>query len=242
MDHIHVSVLILYGFSLTTVMLVSLPASVVIHPGYNITLQCTNILKAPGHVAWFKQVNESEPLCIMSMYSTKPFTRHHNSAHPSHMEMFIRDGTIFLKITEVDIADSGRYFCGLYESYFIFTNVTYLKVIDNGEEPVELQEGKDDDKDGLTDLFSLVVILVGVTAVLLIVILILVIKIRLNTTSLNTTRLNTETECQLSPHNVQDQHPDSLNYASLNFNSKKKKMDRKREKLLEPNVVYAATR
>ncbi|CAB1351618.1 unnamed protein product, partial [Coregonus sp. 'balchen'] len=37
--------------------------------------------------------------------------------------------TIFLKITELDVADSGLYFCGTFVNNIIFTNVTVLKVI-----------------------------------------------------------------------------------------------------------------
>uniref|UniRef100_A0A8C7Q8I7 Ig-like domain-containing protein n=1 Tax=Oncorhynchus mykiss TaxID=8022 RepID=A0A8C7Q8I7_ONCMY len=116
---------------LTPVILVSPPPSVVVHPGDNVTLQCTNGLKGPGHVAWFKQVNVSEPLCIASMYSSQPFVKHHNGFQPSHMEMFISNRTIVLKITEVNVADSGVYFCGMYNQYLIFTNMTFLMVQGN---------------------------------------------------------------------------------------------------------------
>uniref|UniRef100_A0AAY5L637 Immunoglobulin V-set domain-containing protein n=1 Tax=Esox lucius TaxID=8010 RepID=A0AAY5L637_ESOLU len=98
---------------------------------HNVTLQCKNTLKVPGHVAWFKQVNESEPLCIVSMYSTLPYVIHRNGFQPSRMEMLIKNETVLLKITDVDIADCGRYFCGLFDSYFIFTNATVLYVIGN---------------------------------------------------------------------------------------------------------------
>uniref|UniRef100_A0A674E0V1 Immunoglobulin domain-containing protein n=1 Tax=Salmo trutta TaxID=8032 RepID=A0A674E0V1_SALTR len=42
--------------------------------------------------------------------------------------------------------------------------------------------------------------------------------------------------------NLQNQGTDTLNYAALNFTSKKRKMERRREKELDPHVVYAATR
>uniref|UniRef100_A0A8C8GBJ6 Immunoglobulin V-set domain-containing protein n=1 Tax=Oncorhynchus tshawytscha TaxID=74940 RepID=A0A8C8GBJ6_ONCTS len=95
----------------------------------------------------------------------------------------------------------------------------------NGSEPmclssinnttIFLKITKDDD--GTMYLLPLVVILGVVTAVLLIVILILL-------------------------ANLQNQYPDALNYAALNFTSKKRKMERRREKELDPHVVYAATR
>uniref|UniRef100_A0AAY5K8R5 Ig-like domain-containing protein n=1 Tax=Esox lucius TaxID=8010 RepID=A0AAY5K8R5_ESOLU len=103
---------------------VSPSASVITHPGHNVTLQCKNTLKVPGHVAWFKQVNESEPLCIVSMYSTEPYITHHNGFQPSRMEMVLKNEIILLKISDVDIADCGRYFCGVFNKYFIFINAT----------------------------------------------------------------------------------------------------------------------
>ncbi|KAJ8008355.1 hypothetical protein DPEC_G00103970 [Dallia pectoralis] len=59
-------------------------------------------------------------------------------------------------------------------------------------------------------------------------------------------------DVEKSPHNdlvlhfleFPDQDPDALNYASLSFTSKKekKKMLKRREAELDPNVVYATTR
>uniref|UniRef100_A0A674E371 Ig-like domain-containing protein n=1 Tax=Salmo trutta TaxID=8032 RepID=A0A674E371_SALTR len=210
---------------LTPVILVSPPPSMVVHRGDNVTLQCTNVLKDPGHVAWFKQVNVSEPLCIASMYISQPYVKHHNGFQPSHMEMFINNKIIFLKITEVDVADSGLYCCGMYNQYFIFTNMTFLMVPGNLFNYFSAVTTECYDDDGTMYLLPLVVILAVVTAVLLIVIIILVLKTRRDTNRHNTGR-----------------NPDALNYAALKFTSEKRKMERRREKELDPHVVYAATR
>uniref|UniRef100_A0A8C7CJV2 Uncharacterized LOC109888182 n=1 Tax=Oncorhynchus kisutch TaxID=8019 RepID=A0A8C7CJV2_ONCKI len=122
---------------LTPVVSASPPPSVVAQPGDNVTFHCTGVTGAPGHVGWFKQDNGSEPLCIASMYSSEPTVQHHNGFQPSHMEMFISHRKIFLKITEVDVADSGVYFCGMFDKHIIFTNATVLKV----------QDHKDSEKD-----------------------------------------------------------------------------------------------
>ncbi|XP_045081815.1 uncharacterized protein LOC123492742 [Coregonus clupeaformis] len=159
MARIYVPALILYGF-------------LVVHPGDNITLQCTNVLKVPGHVAWFKQVNDSEPLCIASMYTSELYVNHHNGFQSSHMEMLISNIIIFLTITEVDVADSGLYFCGLFQQYLIFTNMTVLTVQGNVFNHFSAVTT------GCYEIpFPLVLILGVVTAVLLIVIFILVLKI-----------------------------------------------------------------
>uniref|UniRef100_A0A8C7Q7V0 Ig-like domain-containing protein n=1 Tax=Oncorhynchus mykiss TaxID=8022 RepID=A0A8C7Q7V0_ONCMY len=131
MVHINLSALVIYGLCLTPVVSAFPPPSVVAQPGDNVTFHCTDVTGAPGHVGWFKQDNGSEPICIASMYSSEPTVQRHNGFQPSHMEMFISHRKIFLKITEVDVADSGVYFCGMFDKYIIFTNVTVLKVQGN---------------------------------------------------------------------------------------------------------------
>ncbi|CAB1345264.1 unnamed protein product [Coregonus sp. 'balchen'] len=78
--------------------------SVVVHPGDNVTLQCINVLKKLfflNGIRWLIQARQA----------------HENV-----------NRAIVLKITEVDVADSGLYFCGMLDNYFIFTNATVLKV------------------------------------------------------------------------------------------------------------------
>uniref|UniRef100_A0AAZ3QKF5 Immunoglobulin subtype domain-containing protein n=1 Tax=Oncorhynchus tshawytscha TaxID=74940 RepID=A0AAZ3QKF5_ONCTS len=128
--------------------------------------------------------------------------------------------TFFLKITEFEITDCGLCFCGLYPHRHCNGTISLV-----GEDD-DMYLGEDDDiylgeDDGTMYLLPLVVILGVVTAVLLIVILILVLKIRRDSNRHNT---------------------DALNYAALNFTSKKRMMERRREKELDPHVVYAATR
>eukprot|EP00063_Salmo_salar_P036637 XP_014011472.1 PREDICTED: uncharacterized protein LOC106577680 [Salmo salar] len=137
MERMYIPALVLYGFYLTHVVSVSPPHLMVVHSGENVTLQCINVLKKTGHIGWFKQVNSSEPLCITSMWSSLPTVHHQNGFHGNHMKMLITNRTTFLRITEVDVADSGLYFCGMLDNYFIFTNATVLKV----------QGHKDYDKD-----------------------------------------------------------------------------------------------
>ncbi|KAM9406496.1 T-cell surface glycoprotein CD8 beta chain-like isoform 3-T3 [Salvelinus alpinus] len=190
--------LLLYGLSLVSV-LDSQSQTMEVRTGDTITLQCSNVTTAVGHTAWFKQVNGSEPVCISSMYDFNSTPDLHNGFQRSHFEVFSNHTIIFLKITKVEIADCGLYFCGLHpHSHMFFVNSTYLKTK---------------------------------------VILILVLKIRRDAN-----RHNTGPDSQRQQHNDQDQDPDALNYAALNFTSKKRKMERRRKKELDPHVVYAATR
>uniref|UniRef100_A0A8C8FLG4 Immunoglobulin V-set domain-containing protein n=1 Tax=Oncorhynchus tshawytscha TaxID=74940 RepID=A0A8C8FLG4_ONCTS len=103
--------------------------TIVVRTGVTITLQCSNVTTVPGHTAWFKQVNGSEPVCIWTMYGSHPSTVWHNKGFKnSHLEMYSNNTTIFLKITNVDSSDSGLCFCGMFpQSYMVFVNATFLK-------------------------------------------------------------------------------------------------------------------
>ncbi|XP_064787643.1 uncharacterized protein LOC135510555 [Oncorhynchus masou masou] len=235
MERIYIPALVLYGFYLTRVVCVSPPPLMVVHSGENVTLQCINVLKTHGHVGWFKQVNGSEPLCITSIWSSLPTVQHQNGFQDNHMKMVMTNITIFLTITEVEVADSGLYFCGMIDKYFIFTNATVLKVQGHKDYDKDSTELYGEEEDETMNLFLLVVILGVVTAVILIIILILVLKGRRDAN-----RLNTGPDSQRQLQNDQNQDPDALNYAALNFTSKKK--ERRGEKELDPHVVYAVTR
>ncbi|KAM9401358.1 T-cell surface glycoprotein CD8 beta chain-like isoform 2-T2 [Salvelinus alpinus] len=158
MERIYIPALVLYGFYLTHVVSVSPPPLMVVHSGENVTLQCINVLKTPGHVGWFKQVNSSEPLCITSMWSSLPTVNHQNGFQSKSMKMLITNRTIFLKITEVDVADSGLYFCGMLDDYFIFTNATVLTVQGHkgyDKDPTEHYEEVADPQMRILVLFSI---------------------------------------------------------------------------------------
>ncbi|XP_029615455.1 uncharacterized protein LOC115197908 [Salmo trutta] len=239
--------LLLYGLTLVSV-LVSQSQTMEVRIGDNITLQCSNVTTVVGHTAWFKQVNGSEPVCISSMYGFNSTPDLHNDFQRRHFEMFSNNTTIFLKITKVEIADCGLYFCGLFpHSHMFFVNATYLKIKGECKGTIgPVAEGDDiylgEDDDGTMYLLPLVVILAVVTAVLLIVILILVLKTRRDTKT-----HNTDIGAQLLPQNNQDpdQDPDSLNYAALSFRQKRsrnKKTTKGQMMEMESNVVYAATR
>uniref|UniRef100_A0A674E3W5 Immunoglobulin V-set domain-containing protein n=1 Tax=Salmo trutta TaxID=8032 RepID=A0A674E3W5_SALTR len=200
-------------------VLVSQSQTMEVRIGDNITLQCSNVTTVVGHTAWFKQVNGSEPVCISSMYGFNSTPDLHNDFQRRHFEMFSNNTTIFLKITKVEIADCGLYFCGLFPH--------------KGD---DIYLGEDDD--GTMYLLPLVVILAVVTAVLLIVILILVLKTRRDTKTHNTGTMEDH-------ERFQQGDPDSLNYAALSFRQKRsrnKKTTKGQMMEMESNVVYAATR
>ncbi|KAJ8008352.1 hypothetical protein DPEC_G00103940 [Dallia pectoralis] len=95
--------LLLYGLSLVPVLVFQSPTIVVL-TGENITLQCSNVSTVVGHVAWFKQVNRSEPVCLSAMYGSNSSTVQHTFGN-RHYQMYSNNATIFLVLTYLEIAD-----------------------------------------------------------------------------------------------------------------------------------------
>lgn len=137
----------------------------------------------------------------------------------SGFEMSSNISTVFLKIKQVDLSDSGLYFCGFYkDTHTVIGDSIHLKV---QEEP-----------DGMTNLMS--VILGGVTVLLTVVVIALAVKIR---------KLQTAVNEEPQPERNKDLDSDELNYAALRFQAKPKRSRRPpSEREVEPHVVYAATR
>ncbi|XP_071394037.1 uncharacterized protein [Centroberyx affinis] len=214
---------------------VSESQTVEVQPGENVTLMCANISSYSTHSVWFRLVNRSKPCCISSMYGSNDAS-YCDGFQNGKFEMRSSVSTLFLKIKQVDLSDSGLYFCGFYiNGHTVIVNATYLKVQGNGDFDDEV-----DDKckilvekpDGITSLAS--VILGGVTVFLVMVIVGLVLKI---------SQLQTAAKEELQPQRSENLDSDELKYAALSFHPKPKRSRRPAsEKEVETNVVYAATR
>ncbi|XP_071758705.2 uncharacterized protein LOC139914319 [Centroberyx gerrardi] len=198
---------------------VSESQTVEVQPGEEVTLMCTNISSSPIYSEWFRLGNRSEPCCISSMYKSDVNAWFCDGFQNGKFEMRSNISTLFLKIKQVDLSDSGLYFCGFYrDGDTVIVNATYLKV--------------QEESDGITSLAS--VILGGVTVFLVMVIVGLVLKIR---------QLQTAAKEELQPQRSENLDSDELKYAALSFHPKPKKSRRPAsEKEVETNVVYAATR
>ncbi|XP_071394026.1 uncharacterized protein [Centroberyx affinis] len=218
MSYTLVTALLLCNLSWIPV-LVSESQTVEVQPGKEVTLMCTNISSFPTHSEWFRLVNRSKPCCISSMYDSNGTASFCDGFQNGKFEMRSNISTLFLKINQVDLSDSGLYFCGFYiNRHTVTVNPTYLKV---QEKP-----------DGITSLAS--VILGGVTVFLVMVIVGLVLKI---------SQLQTAAKEELQPQRSENLDSDELKYAALSFHPKPKRSRRPAsEKEVEPNVVYAATR
>uniref|UniRef100_A0A3Q2R144 Immunoglobulin domain-containing protein n=1 Tax=Fundulus heteroclitus TaxID=8078 RepID=A0A3Q2R144_FUNHE len=191
----------------------------VIQPNEEITLQCSNFSRAAGHIFWFKlaegpnvskitsmSISESVPF-IYDGFKHGKFTMTSNSTH------------VFLNVEQLNVNDTGLYFCGSYRDKFpeVFT-ATYLHV--------------QDQFDGSNNPLNW--ILGGLVIFLTMVIISLVVKIR----ALCTGFYGTNHLCYL-----QNLDSFTLDYAALSFPPKAESNRRAAAgREMEKNVLNAATR
>ncbi|XP_053199355.1 uncharacterized protein LOC128383796 [Scomber japonicus] len=193
--------------------------TVEVQPAQQVTLHCSNFSSLPSHIFWFKLADRSNSSCISSMMSSETDASLYDGFQNGKFNMTSNTTTLFLKITQVDLSDSGLYFCGFKsDGNPVIVSATYLKV----------QEVFD----GIRTLLT--VILVGVTVFLIIVIMALLVKIR---------KLHTAQNEGQNPQHSENLGSDDLNYAALSFHPKAKTRRRPAsDRELETNVIYAATR
>ncbi|XP_044196628.1 uncharacterized protein LOC122973286 isoform X1 [Thunnus albacares] len=199
-----------------------------VQSGQEVTLQCTNISKHESITFWLRLVNRTKINCISVKIRFDSEAELCDGFQKGKFEMSSNISTVSLNITQVDSSDSGLYFCGFYTSArYVFSEI-YLKVKgsdDGSHDDVDDTSKKCEcESDGITKLTS--VILAGLTVFLVMVIIGLLLKIR---------KLKTAEEEQ-NPQPSENQASDELNYAAVTFQAKRKR------KVVEPNVVYAATR
>ncbi|XP_051231372.1 uncharacterized protein LOC127349553 isoform X2 [Dicentrarchus labrax] len=210
--------------------------TVEVQPGEDVTLLCSNIYGVT--IQWFRVTNRTKPSCISYLYSAdgkaEKKVKYCDEFHKGQFKMSSNFSTDFLQIKQVNLSDSGLYFCGYYlNGHTVISTATYLNVKGDSESDDEVDfHTQIENHDGMTTLMS--VILGGLTAVLTIVIIVLAVKIR---------KLQTAVKEEAQPERNKNLDSDDLNYAALRFQAKPKRNHRPApERELEPHVVYAATR
>ncbi|XP_041840403.1 uncharacterized protein LOC121639308 [Melanotaenia boesemani] len=193
--------------------------TVEVQPGEEVILICSNFSRMPGHIYWFKLVNEHNASCISSMLSSDSNATLHDGYNISKSFMTSNNTNIFLNIKQLEFSDSGLYFCGYTkDGHPVIFGATYLQV--------------QDVVNGLASVLN--VVFACLTVFLLMVVIGLVFRIRAFHTA--------QTERQ-SPQHSQNLDSDALNYTALSFPLKANRTRTSAlETEMEPHVVYAATR
>ncbi|XP_067257549.1 uncharacterized protein [Chanodichthys erythropterus] len=217
-----------------------------VNSGTSVSFLCPNILTEPSYISWFKQINESLPLCIVTQYvSDKPVDSIYlNGFKKEHIEMSVNRTFSSLKIVNVDVSDYGFYYCGSFlTNYMKFHNKTQLVVVN---ETNQLKEDTANADCGTTEetsrschiYYTLTLILsslVLLPTVFAIVVLIML-KKRNKQKDEQSQRRSDEMNYQLQ----KDQDP-YLNYAPVSFPKNNRRPVRCMRDM-ETHVVYVAIR
>ncbi|XP_072232304.1 uncharacterized protein [Leuresthes tenuis] len=187
--------------------------TVEVQRGEEVTLLCSNFSSFPTHILWFKLANGPNASCISYMSSSESNASLFDGFPNSKFDMTSNTTNLFLNIKQVNLSDSGLYFCGSYrDGLSVIYSATYLQV---------------------QDVNLLIIILGGGTIFLVILIICLVVRIRIYHKA--------QTDKQNPRHS--EMPSDALNYAAVGFRPKAERSRRPvKDREHEPHVVYAATR
>uniref|UniRef100_A0A3Q3LBP8 Ig-like domain-containing protein n=1 Tax=Mastacembelus armatus TaxID=205130 RepID=A0A3Q3LBP8_9TELE len=100
-----------------------------VRSGEEVTLLCSNFSSGPTQTIWFRVVKKLQPHCISHLFTSSGPASFCDGFQNGRFQMTSNSSSVFLKIQQVNVSDSGLYFCG----YFIQTNpvmvgAAYLEV------------------------------------------------------------------------------------------------------------------
>ncbi|XP_051285136.1 uncharacterized protein LOC127379514 [Dicentrarchus labrax] len=193
--------------------------TVEVQPGEDVTMLCSNFSSVPTQTTWYKLVKSSQPHCVSSMFSSTDSASHCDGFKSGKFEMSSNNSSVFLKIKQVDLSDSGLYFCGFYiTKNLVIVDATFL----------EVQEVLD----GIMKPMS--VILGGLTVFLVLVVICLTVKIK---------KLQKAHIGEQNPQQTESPVSAELNYAAVTFLPKPQRNHRPdSEVTVETNAIYSAPR
>ncbi|KAE8278927.1 hypothetical protein D5F01_LYC22509 [Larimichthys crocea] len=190
--------------------------TVEVQPGEDVTLLCSNFTTLMSHVFWFKLDNRHNISCISYMKSSDGNVTFCDGFQNGKFNMTSNITTLFLEIKQVDVSDSGLYFCGnkAEGNRPVIVSATHLKI----------QEVFD----GITGPMMLGVILGALIIVLVIVIIGLAVKTSQHQTA---EEQNPQWSQNLDSDDLKDLYPTTI---------RRRRPESEREE--ETCVIYAARR
>ncbi|KAL4006410.1 a disintegrin and metalloproteinase with thrombospondin motifs 7 [Sarotherodon galilaeus] len=103
-----------------------------VQAGENVTLQCTKISRYEVMTFWFRLINGT----TVNSIAVKPVSidvKSNAEFQTGKFQMTQNTSDVFLKIKQVDVSDSGLYFCGFVSEGRLNLRVMQLKVGDTDE-------------------------------------------------------------------------------------------------------------
>uniref|UniRef100_A0A8C1AV06 Uncharacterized protein n=1 Tax=Cyprinus carpio carpio TaxID=630221 RepID=A0A8C1AV06_CYPCA len=247
MVHIIISVLLICGTGLLTAVKASQIDNISAQPGENVTIWCQHNSDVGKNIHWFKQTKSSVPIAIVYMmisYQLKElYTNYLNGFQQDHLLMSLDTENTYLRILNVDVSDSGLYFCGWNSLIMTFGDGTQLDIEERSVTPqqneTENTKIKDLNKSQISTrncseniFYNMTFIFGGIIVILIIILLTtLIIKIQ-NRSTQGKDADGHETQHHEEPH--------SSVYAALQFS--KHKSRRAARNTEDTDVVYSATR
>lgn len=120
----------MFGFSVCVSGWISADSQMLeLQLGEEATLSCANFSNSPTLIIWFRVTKRTGVQCIASMFKPHEPASFCSEFQNRNFEMSSNTSTVFLKIKQVDLLDSGLYFCGwTINSNPVIIDATYLVV------------------------------------------------------------------------------------------------------------------
>ncbi|XP_031592156.2 uncharacterized protein LOC116317507 isoform X1 [Oreochromis aureus] len=215
-----------------------------------VTLLCSNFSSSPTQIFWFRVTNRAKLTCIAVMFKPDEPASFCDGFQNGKFEMSTNLSTVFLKIKQVDLLDSGLYFCGYkIQKSTVIVEATDLVV-----------------QDTFIRLPNVMSVILGVLTVFLITVIVcLTVKIK-KLQKVHTEGKNLQQEevkcfilcpshslsvnvssfllsCETDSSYSQRQSSEHLHYAAVTFHPKTESPHRPASATeVDPDVIYSSTR
>ncbi|XP_016325483.1 uncharacterized protein LOC107675592, partial [Sinocyclocheilus anshuiensis] len=236
----------LWVLGLLTAVKASQIDNVSAQPGENVTICCQHNSETGKNIHWFKQTKSSVPIAIVYMmisYELKELhTNYLNGFQQDHLLMSLNTENTSLRILNVDVSDSGLYFCGWNSWMMTFGDGTQLEIKERSITPLQNEtENTNKDlnkrpistKDCSENIFYKLTFIFGGIIFILTIILLTTLIIKIH-------NRNTQGKDADGHETQHHEEPHSSVYAALQFS--KHKSRRAARNTDDTDVVYSATR
>nr|NP_001005578.2 novel immune-type receptor 7b precursor [Danio rerio]CAH68847.1 novel immune-type receptor 7b, allele 2 [Danio rerio] len=216
-----------------------------VYSGTNVSLLCSNILKESSYLAWFKQTDDSLPLCIVTQYvGLNPAdSTYLNGFQKTRIEMSVNATFSTLRIISVDVSDSGTFYCGSFiKNHMKFHDQIQLVVVNvTNRSNIEIANTDYGTTEETSCHFFYMLTLISSGFILLPTVFAIVVLIKLKKLKKKKKEVKHSKNKKMNKQLQHKEQDEDLNYAALNLDKKSRRPVRSM-RTVEPNVVYAATR